>query len=142
MPLVNHVRVPLLGAGLTLLMFLPGIIRQGEATHLAATGLDQAPYLGRWLGLVAALFALSALVYAVRVRPAHQTVSSRWLTASASPACAASQPRGAGQQRARHREPHRERQPDPLDLGLAHPGQVGEQDRGQRGAASSAAAAR
>jgi hypothetical protein len=66
-PLVNHVRVPLLGAGLTFLVFLPGIIRQGEATHLAATGLDQAPYLGRWLGLVAAMFALSALVYAVRL---------------------------------------------------------------------------
>jgi hypothetical protein len=66
-PLVNHVRVPLLGAGLTFLVFLPGIIRQGEATHLAATGLDQAPYLGRWLGLVAAMVALSALVYAVRL---------------------------------------------------------------------------
>jgi hypothetical protein len=66
-PLVNHVRVPLLGAGLTFLVFLPGIIRQGEATHFAATGLDQAPYLGRWLGLVAAMLALSALVYAVRL---------------------------------------------------------------------------
>jgi hypothetical protein len=48
-PLVNHVRIPALGAGLTLLLFLPGIIRQGGATHLAATGLDQQPYLGRWL---------------------------------------------------------------------------------------------
>jgi hypothetical protein len=66
-PLVNHVRVPLLGAGLTFLLFLPGIVRQGEATHLAATGLDQAPYLGRWLALVAAMVALSALVYVVRL---------------------------------------------------------------------------
>jgi hypothetical protein len=66
-PLVNHVRVPLLGAGLTLLVFLPGIVRQGEATHLASTGLDQQPYLGRWLALVAAMAALSALVYAVRL---------------------------------------------------------------------------
>ena len=66
-PLVNHVRVPLLGAGLTFLVFLPGIIRQGGATHLAATGLDQQPYLGRWLVLVAAMAALSALVYVVRV---------------------------------------------------------------------------
>jgi hypothetical protein len=65
-PLVNHVRVPLLGAGLTFLVFLPGIIRHGEATHLAATGLDQQPYLGRWLALVAAMVALSALVYLVR----------------------------------------------------------------------------
>jgi hypothetical protein len=66
-PLVNHVRVPLLGAGLTFLVFLPGIIRQGEATHLAATGLDQQPYLGRWLGLVAVMVVLSALVYLVRL---------------------------------------------------------------------------
>jgi hypothetical protein len=66
-PLVNHVRVPLLGAGLTFLVFLPGIVRQGEATHLAATGLDQQPYLGRWLGLVAVMVVLSALVYLVRL---------------------------------------------------------------------------
>jgi hypothetical protein len=66
-PLVNHVRVPLLGAGLTFLVFLPGIVRHGEATHLAATGFDQAPYLGRWLGLVAAMVAVSALVYVVRL---------------------------------------------------------------------------
>jgi len=76
-PLVNHVRVPLLGAGLTFLVFLPGIIRQGEATHLAATGLDQQPYLGRWLALVAAMIAVSALVYLVRlarsVRPRSRT---------------------------------------------------------------------
>jgi hypothetical protein len=65
-PLINHVRVPALGAGLTFLVFLPGIIRQGEATHLAASGLDQTPYLGRWLVLVAAMAALSALVYAIR----------------------------------------------------------------------------
>lgn len=66
-PLVNHVRVPVLGAGLTLLLFLPGIVRQGEAVVLGATGLDQSPFLGRWLLLVAALFAMSALVYGVRV---------------------------------------------------------------------------
>ena len=64
-----------MGAGLTLLVFLPGIIRQGGATHLAATGLDQQPYLGRWLGLVAAMVVVSALVYAVRLvrRPRSTT---------------------------------------------------------------------
>jgi hypothetical protein len=66
-PLVNHVRVPLLGAGLTFLVFLPGIVRQGEATHLAATGLDQQPYLGRWLALVTAMAGLSALLYLLRL---------------------------------------------------------------------------
>jgi hypothetical protein len=52
---------------LALLMFWPGIVRQGEDTHLAATGLDQAPYLGRWLVLSAILFAVSGVIYAVRV---------------------------------------------------------------------------
>lgn len=66
-PVINHIRVPLLGAGLTFLVFLPGIVRQGEATHVAATGLDQQPYLGRWLALAAAMVALSALVYLVRL---------------------------------------------------------------------------
>jgi hypothetical protein len=66
-PLINHLRVPAMGAGLALLMFWPGIVRQGEATHLAATGLDQAPYLGRWLALSAILFAVSGVIYAVRV---------------------------------------------------------------------------
>ncbi len=66
-PVVNHVRVPVLGAGLTLLVFLPGIVRQGEAVVLGATGLDQSPFLGRWLVLVAALFAISAIVYGVRL---------------------------------------------------------------------------
>jgi hypothetical protein len=66
-PIVNHVRIPALAAGLTLLMFLPGIIRQGEGTHLAATGLDQAPYFERWLGLVAAVVLTSAVIYAIRV---------------------------------------------------------------------------
>lgn len=65
-PLINHVRIPVLGSGLALLMFLPGIIRQGGATTLAATGLDQEPYRERWLWLTAALFAVSAVVWLVR----------------------------------------------------------------------------
>jgi hypothetical protein len=66
-PTVNYLRVPALGAGLALLMFWPGIVRQGEVTHLAATGLDQAPYLGRWLVLCAVLFGASAVVFGARV---------------------------------------------------------------------------
>jgi len=66
-PVRNHIRIPALGAGLTLLMFLPGIIRQGEDTHLAATSLDQQPYLGRWLWLMLAMFVASGLIYAIRL---------------------------------------------------------------------------
>lgn len=65
-PLINHIRLPLLGAGLTFIMFLPGILRQSAGTHLAATGLTQQPYLARWLWLVLAMFVASALIYAIR----------------------------------------------------------------------------
>jgi hypothetical protein len=63
---VNHLRIPLAGSGLTFLLFLPGIVGQGERTFHAATGLDQQPYLARWLLLCAALYAGSALVYLLR----------------------------------------------------------------------------
>jgi hypothetical protein len=63
---VNYVRVPALGAALTFLLFLPGIIRQGEPVVRGQTGLDQSPFLGRWLMLVLVMAGVSALVYAVR----------------------------------------------------------------------------
>ena len=65
-PLVNHIRIPVLGAGLSLLMFLPGIIRQGGATTFTAAGLDQEPYRERWVWLAVGLFAVSALIWGVR----------------------------------------------------------------------------
>jgi hypothetical protein len=63
----NHIRVPALAAGLTLLIFLPGIIEQGAPTYQAATGQTQQPFLGRWLLLTAALFTISAVVYVARL---------------------------------------------------------------------------
>jgi hypothetical protein len=73
----NYIRVPALGAGLTLLIFLPGIIEQGGATYQAATGQTQQPFLGRWLLLTAAMFALSALVYVARLVAARRQATSR-----------------------------------------------------------------
>jgi len=64
---VNYLRVPALGCALLFLMFSPGIIQQGRLSYLAATGLTQQPYLGRWLLLTAALFTASALAYAIRL---------------------------------------------------------------------------
>ncbi|HET9889374.1 MAG TPA: hypothetical protein VFQ42_02625 [Mycobacterium sp.] len=65
-PVLNHLRVPALGAGLTLLVFLPGIARRGATTYRAATGQTQDPFLGRWLLLTAAMFGVSAAIYAAR----------------------------------------------------------------------------
>ncbi len=66
-PALNYIRVPALGAALTLLVFLPGIIEQGAFTYQAATGLSQEPFLGRWLLLSAGMFGVSAVVYGVRL---------------------------------------------------------------------------
>ncbi|WP_246540965.1 hypothetical protein [Mycobacterium spongiae] len=66
-PVRNYIRMPAMAAGLTLLVFLPGIIRQGAPTYLAATGQTQQPFLGRWLLLTAVLFGISALAYTVRL---------------------------------------------------------------------------
>nr|WP_092600997.1 hypothetical protein [Actinopolyspora xinjiangensis] len=63
---VNYLRLPVLGSGLLLLVFLPGIIRQGAFTYHAATGQTQQPFLGRWLLLTAAMFAVSGLCYLIR----------------------------------------------------------------------------
>jgi hypothetical protein len=72
----NHIRVPALGAGLTLLIFLPGIIEQGAPTYHAATGQTQQPFLGRWLLLTAVMFAISAMIYATRLAIARRRAAS------------------------------------------------------------------
>ena len=73
----NHIRVPALGAGLTLLIFLPGIIEQGATTYAAATGQTQQPFLGRWLLLTAAMFAMSAIWYAARLAVTRRRVTGK-----------------------------------------------------------------
>jgi hypothetical protein len=79
----NYLRMPALGSGLTLLVFLPGIIEQGSATYLAATGQTQQPFFGRWLLLTAAMFGASSAVYLVRAaftrrRACRRGTRRRW----------------------------------------------------------------
>ncbi len=66
---VNFVRVPALLSALLFLLFAPVILQRSEGAYGAASGLDQDPYLGRWLLITAALFGGSALVFAVRAGP-------------------------------------------------------------------------
>ncbi|SPM29403.1 hypothetical protein [Mycobacterium terramassiliense] len=73
----NYIRVPALGAGLTLLIFLPGIIQQGATTYQAATGQTQQPFLGRWLLLASVMFAVSALCYAARLAGARRRAAGK-----------------------------------------------------------------
>ncbi len=64
---VNYVRVPALLAGLLLLLWWPLITGHPEAQYRSATGLGTSPYQARYLLVVAALFGLSALLYAARL---------------------------------------------------------------------------
>ncbi len=84
-PLTNYVRMPTLAAGLLLVMFFPGIISQGATTFTAATGLDQTPYLTRWLLLTAAFYLISLLCYGATMILRHRHSPSR-KGAGASPA--------------------------------------------------------
>ncbi|RQX15414.1 hypothetical protein DDE19_20110 [Micromonospora ureilytica] len=58
--------MPALATGLLFLVYLPGILRQGRETYLAATGQNQHPYLARWLAITATLFLVSAVWYLIR----------------------------------------------------------------------------
>ncbi|MBY6709365.1 hypothetical protein HQ308_21475 [Rhodococcus sp. BP-241] len=62
-----HIRVPALGAALTLLVFFPGILNTDDTAIVAATGMNRDPYLERWLWVVAAMVATSIGMFLVRV---------------------------------------------------------------------------
>ena len=72
---VNYLRIPVLLSGLLLLVFAPVILRRSEVAYQAASGLDQSPYLGRWLAISAALFLGSAVLFALRREPTTEPAS-------------------------------------------------------------------
>ncbi len=63
---MNHIRVPALISGILLLLFFPLIFGVAAEAFERTTGMSTDIYLGRWLVITAALFALSGLAYAVR----------------------------------------------------------------------------
>ena len=67
-PATNHVRLPVIGAALVGLIWLPTISGHGAGVLFFAAGLPPTvDYVARWLLLTAALFLVSAVVYAVRL---------------------------------------------------------------------------
>ncbi|MQY15467.1 hypothetical protein SRB5_56490 [Streptomyces sp. RB5] len=63
----NYVRVPAYLSGLLLIVFFPLVFRLSPGYESASLRSADG-YLFNWLGLTGALFALSALLYAVRAR--------------------------------------------------------------------------
>jgi hypothetical protein len=66
-PWINYVRVPAALSGLLLLVWFPLILRLQSPYH-ASTTLSADPYVWHWLAVTGALFLLSAVAFAVRLR--------------------------------------------------------------------------
>ncbi len=70
---LQHVAVPVMLSLLLLLAGLPLVLELSETAYRPTTGMSQEPYLERWLAVTAALFVLSAIAYAIRVRRAARS---------------------------------------------------------------------
>jgi hypothetical protein len=69
-PLLNYVRIPVIFSLLLLLTFFPMILGLSAPELHRASGLGTGPYAWRWLGVTGAMFAISAVTYALRTRRA------------------------------------------------------------------------
>jgi len=65
-PVLNYLRVPAVIAGILLLTFAPRIFNGQPQNYERALGHAPPDYLGRWLAVTAALFAVSAVMYVGR----------------------------------------------------------------------------
>jgi hypothetical protein len=67
---VNYVRVPVAMSLLFLLLFYPPILGRNDGSFGNVAGVEPSGYLERWLLVSAALFAVAAILYVVRLRRA------------------------------------------------------------------------
>ena len=74
---LNHVRVPAALSLLLLVVYAPLILRIDPAHYEETTGLGVDGYLGRWLLISAALFLISGIAYAIRLRHGPGRVPDR-----------------------------------------------------------------
>lgn len=74
-PWINHVRVPVIISALLLAMFFPLILRLSNSYYQQVTGFNENVYIVNWLAVTGALFAGSALAYAIRVAHARRRMA-------------------------------------------------------------------
>lgn len=65
---VNYLRVPAAISALLLVVYWGVISGRGEGAYARVSGLEYEGYLGRWLLVTAALFAVSTVLYLLRLR--------------------------------------------------------------------------
>lgn len=75
-PAINYLRVPAIVSGMLFVVWFPLILRLSESRYEASTGQSPDIYLGRWLAITGALFAASAVTYAVRLRHARRAAAA------------------------------------------------------------------
>lgn len=66
-PVVNHLRVPIVLSGFLLIAFWGTITGQGDENFFRASDHHFTSYLGRWLAITGVFFAVSAVLYAWRL---------------------------------------------------------------------------
>ncbi len=74
---LNHIRIPAAVSGVVLLVYFPRILDRQPQNFERALGQAPPDYLARWLWFTAALFVLSAGVYAVRRLTAARPAAAR-----------------------------------------------------------------
>ena len=75
-PLVNHVRFPIVFSGVLLLVYLPSILGRGDGNFRRVSGkLPAVEPLEAWLWITAAAVVLSAVVYLVRFASRGRTLA-------------------------------------------------------------------
>jgi hypothetical protein len=94
---LNHVRIPVAISGLLFILFIPLILKTGEATYTQTSGQTPDAYLERWLGITAVLFMVSALLFVARRLRAGRSGAAGSPASPAEPASpAAANGRAAG----------------------------------------------
>jgi hypothetical protein len=75
LPWINYLRVPAALSGLLFLVWFPLILRL-PAHYQASTTLSPDPYLWHWLAVTGALFLISAVALALRIRHLRQSTAT------------------------------------------------------------------
>jgi hypothetical protein len=65
---INHIRVPVVMAGVMFLVYFPSILGDGRENYINDVGHGPPDFLARWLLTCSVLLGASALAYAVRLR--------------------------------------------------------------------------
>ncbi len=73
---LNYIRIPFVLSAFCLLLFFPLIFRLSGERFTANSGESADVFLGRWLGIVAVLFTVSAVLYAIRLRRASKEAAA------------------------------------------------------------------